>query len=57
MKTVEFDEMESYQASRFNMLSISMAVQDKTEFILDARVALMRPKGALTKKYPNARKR
>jgi transposase-like protein len=57
MKTIEFDEMESYQASRLNMLSISMAVQDKTGFILDARVALMRPKGQLAKKYPNAWRR
>jgi transposase-like protein len=56
-KVVEFDEMESYQASRLNMLSISMAVEDKTQRILDARVALMRPKGQLAKKHPNAWKR
>lgn len=51
---VEFDEMESYQASRLNMLSIPLAVQPKSGFILDARVALMRPKGLLAKKHPGA---
>lgn len=57
MSIVEFDEMESYQASRLNMLSIALAVQPKSGFILDARVARMRPKGLLARKYPNAWRR
>ena len=56
-KEVEFDEMESYQASRLNMLSISMAVDKGSGQILDARVAVMRPKGMLAKKKPVAWKR
>jgi transposase-like protein len=55
--TVEFDEMESYQGSRLNMLSLSMAVEKERGLILDARVALMRPKGMLAKKCPKARLR
>lgn len=57
MPVVEFDEMESYQSSRLNMLSIPLAVQPKSGFILDARVALIRPKGRLAAKYPNAWRR
>lgn len=57
MSAVEFDEMESYQGSRLNMLSIPLAVQPKSGFILDARVALMRPKGMLAKKHPSAWRR
>jgi transposase-like protein len=57
MTAVEFDEMESYQGSRLNMLSIPLAVQPKSGFILDARVARMRPKGMLARKHPNAWRR
>lgn len=56
-KEVEFDEMETYQASRLNMLSISMAVDRTSGHILDARVALMLPKGHLARLYPNAWRR
>jgi len=54
VRSVEFDEMETYQASRLNMLSISMAVDSATGDILHAKVARMRPKGRLAQKYPNA---
>lgn len=57
MTVVEFDEMESYQGSRLNMLSIPLAVEPGSGFIVDARVALMRPKGRLAAKHPNAWRR
>jgi len=48
---VQFDEMETLQGNKKRPLSISLAIRAKTGQIIDARVAKMRLKGRLAKKY------
>lgn len=49
-KTVVFDEMETFEASKCKPLSIALALQEKSRVIIDANVAIMPAKGLLVKK-------
>lgn len=50
VSTIVFDDMETFEHSKFKPLSISLAVEDKTRFILGFRIAQMPAKGVLAKR-------
>ena len=48
--TIVFDDMETFEQTKFKPLSISLAVEDKTRFILGFRISEMPAKGVLAKR-------
>ena len=50
ISTIVFDDMETFESTKFKPLSISLAVEDKTRFILGFRIAEMPAKGVLAKR-------
>ena len=49
IKAMQFDDMETFEHSKCKPLSITLAVEEKTRFILGFRVASMPAKGLLAK--------